>query len=56
MKVEKEIDRLVADGVMGPVKYSEWATPVVPVMKNDGSLRLCGDYKVMVNQATETDN
>ena len=55
MKVEKEIDRLVADGVMEPVKYSEWATPVVPVMKKDGSLRLCGDYKVTVNQATETD-
>ena len=32
-KVEKEIDRLVADGVMEPVKYLEWATPVVPVMK-----------------------
>ena len=39
VKVEKEIDRIVADGVMEPVKYSEWATPVVLVMKKDGSLR-----------------
>ena len=29
--------------------------PIVPVVKKDQSLRLCGDYKVSVNQALETD-
>ena len=54
-KVEQKIDRQVEEGILEPVKFSEWATPVVPIIKKDGSVRLCGDYKVTVNQATETD-
>ena len=52
--MEIEIDRQVALGILEPVKFSEWATPVVPIMKKDGSIGLCGDYKITVNQATET--
>ena len=44
-KVEKEIDRLVANGVLESVKYSEWATPVVPVMKTG---QFSCDYKITV--------
>ncbi|XP_059201274.1 uncharacterized protein K02A2.6-like [Centropristis striata] len=40
---------------ISPVKHSDWAAPVVPVEKMDKSLRLCGDYKVSVNPALETD-
>ena len=53
--MEQEIDRQVEEGILEPVKFSEWATPVVPIIKKDGSVRLCGDYKVTVNQATEID-
>ncbi|XP_044744348.1 uncharacterized protein K02A2.6-like [Coccinella septempunctata] len=42
-------------GVLYPVDYSEWGTPVVPVLKKNGSLRLCGDYKVTINPHIEVD-
>ncbi|CAM1308375.1 Uncharacterised protein r2_g1829 [Pycnogonum litorale] len=54
-KIECELDRLVSEGILKHVDYSEWAAPVVPVVKPDGSLRLCGDYKVTVNQACKVD-
>uniref|UniRef100_A0A3B3R045 ribonuclease H n=1 Tax=Paramormyrops kingsleyae TaxID=1676925 RepID=A0A3B3R045_9TELE len=48
-KVEAELERLVKAGVLQPVHMSDWATQIVPVMKKDGSLWLCGDFKVTVN-------
>ena len=38
-----------------PVQFSDWAAPIVPVLKRDGSVRACGDYKVTVNQAARLD-
>ena len=56
-KVEKELDRLVENGVYQPVKYSKWAAPIVPVKKPDSDdIRICGDYKITVNQAADIDN
>ncbi len=50
-KVNKELDRLVAEGIISPVSHAEWAAPIVPVLKSDGhSVRICGDYKVTVNR------
>ena len=51
-KVDKELDRLQQQGVIEPVKFSEWATPIVPVLKQNGDVRLCGDYKVTVNKVS----
>ena len=54
-KVEEEINRLVNLGILESVRHSDWATPVHPVVKCDGSIRLCGDFKVTVNQAAPTE-
>lgn len=47
--IEKELDRLEAEGIMERVNSAQWATPIVPVLKKDGSVRICGDFKVTVN-------
>ena len=54
-KVEKELERLEKEDIIERVQFSEWATPIVPVAKKDGSVRICGDYKVTANQAALVD-
>ncbi|XP_021370583.1 uncharacterized protein K02A2.6-like isoform X2 [Mizuhopecten yessoensis] len=55
-KIETELDRLVQEGTIEPVEMSEWATPIVPIVKSDSTIRICGDYKVTVNQVSKLDN
>jgi hypothetical protein len=54
-KVEAELDRLQEQGVISPVKTSQWAAPIVPVLKKNNKIRICGDYKTTVNQATPSE-
>lgn len=51
--VEKEIDRCEADGVITKVENSEWGTPLVCVLKENGKVRVCADYRCTVNQFLE---
>ena len=53
-KVNKELERLEKTSVIKPVQHSNWAAPIVPVLKQDGSVRICGDCKITVNQAAKT--
>ena len=48
-KIEKELDRLEKEGIVEFVSKSDWATPIVPVFKQNGDIRLCGDYKITIN-------
>ncbi|XP_037503417.1 uncharacterized protein K02A2.6-like [Rhipicephalus sanguineus] len=54
-KMSDALDQLVAQDVLTPVKTAEWATPVVPVLKKEGSLRICGDFRMTINAATATE-
>ena len=54
-KVGKELEKLERDGIISKIEMSEWAYPIVPVLKNDGSVRICGDFKVTVNQVLQVD-
>ncbi|XP_037930860.1 uncharacterized protein K02A2.6-like [Teleopsis dalmanni] len=50
LKVEAALKKLEDEGALRSISFSKWATPVVPIIKPDGSIRICGDYKCTVNQ------
>ena len=54
-KVENGLNRLQADGIIEHVQFAEWAAPIVPVLKPDGTAGICGDYKLTVNKAAKLD-
>eukprot|EP00057_Strongylocentrotus_purpuratus_P013236 XP_011667710.1 PREDICTED: uncharacterized protein K02A2.6-like [Strongylocentrotus purpuratus] len=54
-RLDEELDRLLANDIIEPVQYSKWAAPIVPVVKGDGSIRICGDYKTTINPAARFD-
>ena len=54
--VEKELNRLVQEGILEPVEYAEWASPIVPVHKKDkSSVQVCSDFKQTINPVSRLD-
>jgi hypothetical protein len=53
--IEDELDNLKANGILKKVSYAEWAAPIVKIPKKDGKIRICGDYKVIVNPVVQVD-
>ena len=49
-----ELERLEKEGIIRKRQFSEWAAPIVPVLKDDGTVIVCRDYKVTANQAVIT--
>ena len=54
-KVEAELDKLEKEGILSKVDHSEWATPIVPVVKRDNTVRICGDFKATLNPVLKVD-
>ena len=53
--MEADLDKLESMGIISLAQFSKWAAPIVPVLKQNGAVRICGDYKVTINQASFVD-
>ena len=53
--IERGLERIQEEGTLEPVRFSNWAAPVVPILKPDGSVRICEDSQVTVYQALSRD-
>ena len=50
-KIEKALQELEADNVISKVEHAgEWASPIVPVLKPSGDVRICVDFKYVNTQ------
>ena len=54
-RVETALKRLESEGILNKVKLSDWANPIVPVVKPNGDVQICGDFKVTVNPQLQTE-
>lgn len=55
-QIEDELDHLERSGIITKIEQSDWGTPIVPVDKPDGSVRICADYKLTLNKVVKDFN
>ena len=48
-RVDNQLKKLEAGGILRPVEHATWAAPIVPMVKPDRSICICGYYKQTVN-------
>lgn len=47
--LNKELDFLEQENIIEKIETSEYTTPVVPILKKDNSVRVCGDFSITIN-------
>ncbi|XP_052477697.1 uncharacterized protein LOC105793435 [Gossypium raimondii] len=55
LKIKEEVQKQFDAGFLQEVKYSEWVANIVPVLKKDGNVRMCVNYRDL-NRASPKDN
>jgi hypothetical protein len=53
--IRKELEKLLKAGIIFPVKYFEWVSNLVPILKTTGQIRLCVDFHAL-NRASIKDH
>lgn len=52
-RVNKQLEEWETQGVIQLVEDNPWGTPLVPVLKGEGGIRVCADYKITLNKVLE---
>lgn len=55
-KIQEELNSLEKQDIITKIDRSDWTTPIVPILKADGTVRICGDFKVTVNKSLKIDD
>ncbi|XP_057976008.1 uncharacterized protein LOC131163438 [Malania oleifera] len=55
IKIKEEVQKQFEAGFLEVAKYPEWMANVVPIMKKNGKVRVCVDYRDL-NKASPKDN
>ncbi|KAH9297816.1 hypothetical protein KI387_029498, partial [Taxus chinensis] len=55
LMVKEEVIKLLQVGFMKPVDYSQWVSNIVPVLKKNGKIRICIDFRD-INKACPKDD
>lgn len=50
-RVDKQLDKLIQQGILEPVDHARWETPIVTPVKPDSLVWICVDYKCTLNKA-----
>ena len=55
LKIKEEIKKQLDAEFLEVAKYPEWVANIVPILKQDGKVRICVDYRDL-NRASPKDN
>ena len=53
--IRKELDQSVANDIYETIECSKWAATITPVPKDDDSVRICREYKQIINKVSFCD-